>query len=91
MNAKGSNFLLVVMFSAIEWEELKFLITGHDLLRIEKYSKNLADRHLITDLLPHIAFLFFSHRFPDLHLSPVQSVSGKLFSISILQQCVVRD
>lgn len=63
------------MFSAIEWEELKLLVTGHDLLRLEKYSKNLADRHLITDILPHIASLFFSHRFPALHLSQIQSVS----------------
>lgn len=62
-----------VPWNAIEWEELKTLVSGHDLLRLEKYSKNLADRHLITDLLPHIAFLFFSHRFQNLHLSPVQS------------------
>lgn len=62
-----------VPWKAIEWEELKTLVTGHDLLRLEKYSKNLADRHLITDILPHIASLFFSHRFPALHLSPIQS------------------
>lgn len=73
----------MVMFSAIRWEELKTLVSGHDLLRLEKYSKNLADRHLITDLLPHIAFLFFSHRFPNLHLSPVQSVSVHIFPIKI--------
>ncbi|XP_045597663.1 RNA cytidine acetyltransferase [Procambarus clarkii] len=56
----------------IEWRELKTMISGHDLQRLEKYSKNLADRHLIMDLLPSIANLFFMKKIPTVHLSPLQ-------------------
>lgn len=57
----------------IEWRELKTIITGHDLQRLEKYSKNLADHHLITDLFPYVANLFFMQKLPTVHLSPLQS------------------
>ncbi|KAG7174649.1 RNA cytidine acetyltransferase-like 2 [Homarus americanus] len=62
-----------VTTNEIEWRELKTVISGHDLQRLEKYSKNLADRHLITDLLPSIARLFFMKKLPAVHLSPLQS------------------
>lgn len=57
----------------IKWKELKSMVSGHDLHRLEKYSNNLADRYLVTDLLPNIATLFFLNKFPSVHLSPVQS------------------
>ncbi|CAL4112336.1 unnamed protein product, partial [Meganyctiphanes norvegica] len=57
----------------LSWREIKTLISGHDIQRLEKYSKNLADRHLITDLLPAIAQLFFSQKLPSVHLSGIQS------------------
>ncbi|KAK4317649.1 hypothetical protein Pmani_011271 [Petrolisthes manimaculis] len=57
----------------VEWNELRNVISGHDLMRLERYSKNLADRHLIADLLTSIATLFFLQRLPNVHLSPLQS------------------
>ncbi|KAK8741134.1 hypothetical protein OTU49_002513 [Cherax quadricarinatus] len=57
----------------IEWRELKTIISGHDLQRLETYSKNLADRHLIMDLLPSIASLYFMKKISPVHLSPLQS------------------
>lgn len=64
-----------IHFTEIEWRELQSLVSGHDLQRLEKYSSNLADRYLVTDLLPNIAMLFFLNKFSSVHLSPVQSVS----------------
>lgn len=47
----------------------------YDLKRLEMYANKLADNHLIMDLLPHIARLYFSQKFPELKLTVVQKVS----------------
>lgn len=55
--------------------ELEYQLSPYDLKRLELYSQNLVDYHLITDLLPMIARLFFTRRFsPDFNLSAVQMV-----------------
>ena len=43
--------------------------------RLELYSNNMADHHLVTDLLPTLARLTLTQQLGDLHLSPVQQVS----------------
>lgn len=43
--------------------------------RLEMYSNKLVDYHLITDLLPHVARLYFTGKMPDVKLSLVQQVS----------------
>ena len=52
------------------------LLTGHvtlyDIKRLELYSNNMADHHLITDLLPSIAKLIMTKQLGDVHLSAVQ-------------------
>jgi N-acetyltransferase 10 len=50
---------------------LETLFSPHDLRRLELYSRNMADHHLITDLLPALAQLQFSRSV--LHLSAAQS------------------
>lgn len=40
-------------------EEIKAAISLHDLKRLESYSKSLVDYHLILDLVPKIAMLYF--------------------------------
>ena len=45
--------------------------------RLEMYSNNLVDYHLIMDLLPTLARFHFLNLMGDTHLSPVQSVSFK--------------
>ena len=45
------------------------------LFRLELYSNNMADHHLVTDLLPCLARLVLTQQLGDLHLSPVQQVS----------------
>lgn len=60
--------------SAISAGEAGFLFTPHDVKRLEAYSKNLVDYHMVTDLMPDLARLFFLNRFGGLALSRLQSV-----------------
>ncbi|CAJ1937433.1 unnamed protein product [Cylindrotheca closterium] len=58
----------------IKAEELDYMLTSHDLKRLELYGRNLCDHHLITDLLPTASRLYFSNRFGnDFKLSSVQA------------------
>jgi len=53
--------------------ELHYHLTPHDLQRLELYSRNLCDHHLISDLIPSLAQLYFTGRMgPDFRLSSVQ-------------------
>lgn len=55
-------------------DELLKQFTTYDLKRLELYSQNLADYHLIVDLLPAIAHLYFLGRFgPSFRMSHVQN------------------
>jgi N-acetyltransferase 10 len=54
--------------------ELDFLMTPHDLKRLEQYGRNLCDHHLVTDLLPCVARLYFTRCLGvDFSLSSVQA------------------
>jgi N-acetyltransferase 10 len=59
---------------ALTVEELKYWLTDYDLNRLELYSKNLVDHHLITDLLPTVACLQYLDKL-KLSLSAAQSVT----------------
>lgn len=48
--------------------------TKYDIKRLELYSQNMVDYHLIVDLLPCIGRLYFLDQL-DVHLSAIQSVS----------------
>ncbi len=49
-------------------------MTKYDLKRLELYSQNMVDYHLVTDMLPMLSKLYFMRRI-DTQLSIVQSVS----------------
>jgi len=54
--------------------ELSILLSPFDLKRLESYANNMLDYHVILDLLPTVASLYFEKRLgEDLHLSAVQS------------------
>jgi len=58
----------------IDGKELNFYLTPHDLKRLELYGRNLCDHHLITDLLPTLARLYFTGRLGgDFKLSSLQA------------------
>jgi len=52
--------------------ELDYILTSYDLKRLELYSKNMVDYHLIMDLLPEVSKLYFLSRL-DFTLSAVQT------------------
>eukprot|EP00118_Oscarella_pearsei_P010213 m.61920 g.61920 ORF g.61920 m.61920 type:complete len:324 (+) comp35025_c0_seq17:2214-3185(+) len=58
----------------INVDELRYHFTSFDIRRLDMYSKNMADYHLITDLLPSVARLYFLQKFGTLKMSSVQAV-----------------
>ncbi|CAE6447167.1 unnamed protein product [Rhizoctonia solani] len=54
--------------------ELNFLLTPFDLKRLEAYANSLIDYHVVLDLLPTLAALYFGKRLgPDMKLNAIQS------------------
>ncbi|KAI4472736.1 hypothetical protein M0802_016536, partial [Mischocyttarus mexicanus] len=53
-------------------EILDAYFTSYDLKRLDMYSNNMADYHLIMDLLPSLARLYFLNMMTNLHFSPAQ-------------------
>ena len=65
---------LYILYPELSLAELSTLLTPFDLKRLESYANNMLDYHVIMDLLPTIASLFFEKRLgDDVHLSAVQS------------------
>ena len=56
-------------------QELGHYLTKYDVKRLELYSQNMVDYHLIMDLVPLVARMFFLDQI-DIHLSAIQSVSS---------------
>ncbi|XP_076179144.1 RNA cytidine acetyltransferase l(1)G0020 [Ptiloglossa arizonensis] len=52
---------------------LDVYFTSYDLKRLAMYGNNMADYHLVMDLLPPLARLYFLNMMGNNHLSPVQS------------------
>mmetsp|Transcript_8003 Transcript_8003/g.13886 ORF Transcript_8003/g.13886 Transcript_8003/m.13886 type:complete len:1268 (-) Transcript_8003:130-3933(-) len=62
------------MSTKLTASELHYHLTPHDLQRLELYSRNLCDHHLISDLVPSLAQLYFTSRMGlNFRLSSVQS------------------
>lgn len=60
--------------SALASTELNYLLTPFDIKRLESYASNMLDYHVIMDLLPTVAMLYFERRLgTDIKLSAVQS------------------
>ena len=57
---------------AIAADEFVVQLTPFDVKRLESYAKNMVDYHMILDLLPTIARMYFLNRFPELNLSYLQ-------------------
>lgn len=64
----------VLNYSELGSAELSIRLTPFDLKRLESYANNMLDYHVVLDLLPIIASLFFEKRLgDDVRLSAVQS------------------
>jgi N-acetyltransferase 10 len=60
--------------SEITQSELQVHVTPYDMKRLDLYTKNMTDYHVIMDLVPMIARLYFLSKMGDLKVSAVQSV-----------------
>lgn len=63
----------LVACTALGREHLEALFLPYDLKRLEMYSRNMVDYHLIMDLIPAISRLYFLNQLGDLSLSAAQS------------------
>jgi len=52
--------------------QLSVLMTPYDVKRLELYSNNMADHHLITDLVPALARCLINQQLGDVNMSPIQ-------------------
>lgn len=52
--------------------EVRFFLTSDDLSRLASYAHNLVDYHMIMDLLPQLARLYFARRLGEVSLSALQ-------------------
>ncbi|XP_065541481.1 RNA cytidine acetyltransferase [Lathamus discolor] len=58
---------------SISRAELESVFIPYDLKRLEMYSCNMVDYHLIMDMVPTIARMFFLNQMGDISLSAAQS------------------
>ena len=59
--------------TTLDYERLSYHFSGHDLKRLEQYANNMLDYHVVLDLLPAVAGVYFSRFLPEVSLSSVQS------------------
>lgn len=66
--------IICVLLDIMDKAELDIHLSAYDILRLEKYCNNMADYHLIMDLLPTLSKIYFQHKLGDTHFSAVQKV-----------------
>eukprot|EP01006_Ploeotia_vitrea_P034891 TRINITY_DN65816_c7_g2_i1.p1 TRINITY_DN65816_c7_g2~~TRINITY_DN65816_c7_g2_i1.p1 ORF type:complete len:1119 (-),score=665.11 TRINITY_DN65816_c7_g2_i1:99-3455(-) len=66
----------------LTYDEFKYLMNSHDLRRLESYSHNLIDYHLVIDLIPTIARWYFLGRLAQSSDAVVASTSSASSSSS---------
>ncbi|VDP01040.1 unnamed protein product [Schistosoma margrebowiei] len=54
--------------------EISSLFNAMDLERLRRYSRSLVDFHLVNDLLPRLAQIYFQRRLPNVRLNKTQQV-----------------
>ncbi|XP_010217837.1 PREDICTED: N-acetyltransferase 10-like, partial [Tinamus guttatus] len=59
--------------TSISRAELEAVFIPYDLKRLEMYSRNMVDYHLIMDMVPAVARMFFLSQLGDISLSAAQS------------------
>ncbi|TDH65701.1 hypothetical protein CCR75_009252 [Bremia lactucae] len=77
--------------SEISPVELAMALTPYDVKRLKSYSKNMVDYHMIVDLIPSLARLYFLRRLPQISLSYLQrailvSLGLQHHSVDVIQQ-----
>ena len=65
VKSHASTTELVPDYSKLNAEKLKKELSIFDLKRLDSYSKNMVDFHLIIDLVPRLAKLYFFDEFKE--------------------------
>ncbi|XP_001607707.1 RNA cytidine acetyltransferase [Nasonia vitripennis] len=68
-----TNNTIKLPSETIQKQILDTYFTSYDVGRLEKYSSNMTDYHLIMDLVPPLARLYYLNLMGSVHFSPVQS------------------
>lgn len=85
----GSRLSTSVTAQPLTKPELDGILSPFDLKRLDSYANNMLDYHVILDMIPQIAFLYFTGR-----LTPAISVTGVQSSLLLaigLQRKVLED
>ncbi|GJD08560.1 N-acetyltransferase 10 [Galdieria sulphuraria] len=70
----GKEYYASHQVTMLNEHNMHLLLSTFDIQRLEAYAKNLIDYHMIVDLLPTIAKLYFSGQLDkEIHLSAAQS------------------
>lgn len=72
--AKAQNGAEASAKPALTGRELELFASPDDVARLEAYARNMVDYHMIMDLIPGLARLYFLGKLPDVSLSAVQTV-----------------
>ncbi|OQS05481.1 N-acetyltransferase 10 [Thraustotheca clavata] len=83
---KEETALVRVSSGLISANDLQVSLTPFDVKRLQSYAKNMVDYHMIVDLIPSVARLYFLNRLPDTTLSYLQRAI--LMSIGLQHQSV---
>lgn len=73
-NVSCIHYRLLCVLTELTRTELDLFLSPHDLNRLEKYAQNMVDYHMVMDLLPTLARLYFT-RWLDISLNELKSVS----------------
>ncbi|KAF2076961.1 hypothetical protein CYY_001737 [Polysphondylium violaceum] len=57
----------------VSQNEMDFLFSSYDLKRLESYSNNISDYHVVVDMLPTLAKLYFNNKLKCEDISLLQS------------------
>ncbi|TRY75386.1 hypothetical protein TCAL_06345 [Tigriopus californicus] len=71
----------------LEASAISHIISPYDMKRLELYNNNMADYHLITDLMPGIARLYFLNQLGESRVSAMQEA----ILVGIGLQCKIVD
>jgi N-acetyltransferase 10 len=76
---------------ALTKPELDTFLTPYDLKRLDSYANNMLDYHVILDLMPTLAQLFFTGRIKDAHGVQLSGIQKALLCAIGLQRKVLDD
>ncbi|KAG8874859.1 hypothetical protein FRC20_004973 [Serendipita sp. 405] len=77
----------------LDAQELSMMISAFDIKRLESYANNMLDYHVVLDLLPILASLYFKRRLiapkPDIEGTAEESTKERSAKLSAIQSAML--